>query len=87
MSDVRFNNHSTPGLGGPDADKFLSTFDEFVKRVETLRNSLTPRELLVLQLGLAASHLEESVVQGHVTRARAHAENVAKLLEEIKKSV
>lgn len=71
-------------LDGVEADRFLASFNEMVSGIEALRRRLTPRELLALQLGLAASHLEESVMQGHVTRAKAHAENVAKLIEQLK---
>jgi hypothetical protein len=84
---IRRNGSVVPGfaLGESDPQRFMSAFDEVLKVVEELRRSLSPRETLALQIGLAASHLEESIIQGHTTRARAHAENVARLLEELKK--
>lgn len=84
---IQYNGRPVQGfaLGGNDAERLLAAFSEIVDSIETLRRSLTPRESLILQLGLAASHLEESAVQGHSTRAKAHAENVAKLIEQLKK--
>lgn len=42
----------------------------------------TPRELIMLKLGLRASHIEEAVAHGEATRAAAHVEL---LIEDLRK--
>jgi molecular chaperone DnaK (HSP70) len=50
--------------------------------IERFTRSLTEREQTILRIGLEASHLEESVAHGDWTRAKAHAEVVAKLFSQ-----
>lgn len=81
---IRYADRPVPGFALGDDTGLLAAFDTMLKEIEQVTRGLTPRESLILQLGLAASHLEESVVQGHSTRAKAHAENVVRLIELLK---
>jgi hypothetical protein len=53
--------------------------------VAHLRDTLTPRELIALRLGLRASHMEEALLLGDTDRALAHFRGVLGLLGELRK--
>lgn len=74
-----------PALGFALGDEaLLDALGTLIETTRAFSQTLTPREALVLQLGLAASHLEESLAHGNWKRAEAHAENVAKLMGALK---
>jgi hypothetical protein len=54
-----------------------------LQALKTFAGTLTPRERDILQLGLVASHLEESAAHGDWKRAEAHAEALVKVLERL----
>lgn len=74
---IHFNGKPVIGFG--------EQLRETLRAVEAFTRTLSPREKTILKIGLAASHLEESVAHGDWTRAQAHAESVEKLFEEIRK--
>lgn len=81
---IRRNDLNVPGFAlGNDVDHLRALLDGVIRAVERLSRSLTPRELKILRLGLAASHLEESIAQGDWKRADAHADNVAQLVRQL----
>jgi len=45
--------------------------------------TLSPREKLILQLGLRASHLEEALAAGDQDRAAAHAKGLVTIAEAL----
>jgi hypothetical protein len=80
--EVVLNGRRVPGFAlGED---LRSTLRALIDETKAFSKMLTPREVVVLRLGLAASHLEESLAQGAWKRAEAHAENVANLLEALR---
>ena len=84
---IRFGGRPVPGFAlGGEGDRLRQTLNDAqraVRGVQRFAQSLTPRELVILRLGLEASHLEESVVQGDWARAQAHVEKAAKLLDQL----
>lgn len=65
------------GLEGP-----VETISALLSEVRRFTATLSPRELVVLKIGLEASHLEESIAHGDWTRAEAHAESLSKLISQ-----
>jgi len=83
---IRRGGRPVPGFGigdDPRADRLRAALREVLDFTEQFSRSLTAREETILRLGLEASHLEESVVYGDWTRARAHAEAIVKLYEQL----
>ena len=74
---IRYRGRAVPGFALGDASPSLRAVLADVRR---FAESLTPREVAILRIGLEASHLEESVVVGDWARADAHAEKLTKLL-------
>jgi len=72
---------------GSEAGRIHDVLRGLIEETRALTATLSAREALALQLGLATSHLEESLAQGAWTRAEAHAENVAKLMGALKEPV
>jgi hypothetical protein len=72
------------GFDGERADQLRRCLTETLGTLKVFAESLTPRETTILALGLAASHLEESIVHGDWKRAEAHADNLAKLLDQLR---
>jgi len=64
-------------------DRLHAALTETLGTLKVFAESLTPRERTILALGLAASHLEESIVHGDWKRAEAHADNLVKLLDQL----
>jgi hypothetical protein len=65
-------------------DRLLRCLTETLDTIKAFERSLTPRERAILALGLAASHLEESIVHADWKRAEAHADNLVKLLNQLR---
>jgi hypothetical protein len=88
VEKIQRNGQAAPGftLGNDEAARFRNSLDGVLSAVARFSKSLTPREMTVLRLGLAASHLEESIVQGDWKRADAHADNIAKLMRQLEGS-
>lgn len=84
---IRRGGRAVPGfaLGDARADRLRTSLREVLDIVAETTRNLTPREATILRLGLAASHMEESVVHGDWARAEAHAENVAKLFDQLER--
>jgi hypothetical protein len=72
------NSQLTPrraGLGAltrADIADFQRALDRVVSIIGRFNNSLTPREKLILQLGLRGAHLEEALAHGETQRAADH---------------
>jgi hypothetical protein len=85
---IRRNGRVVPGfaLGDEEAARFRVLLDGVLRAVERFSKSLTPRELVILRLGLTASHLEESIAHGDWKRADAHADSAAQLVRQLEES-
>lgn len=73
-----------PGFALGDPPDIRAALEYVIAGFERFSRSLTAREAAVVQLGLSVSHLEESIAHGDWTRARAHAETVARLLDQLR---
>ncbi len=51
--------------------------------LDALRAQLDPRELIVLQIGLHASHAEEAIAHGDADRAKAHGKSLGELFTQL----
>jgi hypothetical protein len=81
---IRYRDHAVSGFALEGrAERLRATLHETLDIVEEFTRSLTPREAMILRLGLAASHMEESVAHGDWTRAEAHAESISRLLDQL----
>lgn len=80
------NGRRLPGfsLGGEESDKFRVAITELIETIKDLGRALSPREKLILELGLKASHMEESMASGDWKRAEAHADGLVELLKKLK---
>jgi hypothetical protein len=72
-------NQFTPA----DVAVFQQGFDRAVAVMRKFLVSLTPREKLILQLGLRASHLEEALAAGDQARAAAHAKGLVTIAQAL----
>jgi hypothetical protein len=74
-----------PARGFDDGERadLRRCLTETLGTLKAFAEALTPRETTILALGLAASHLEESIVHGDWKRAEAHADNLVKLLGQL----
>ena len=79
---IYYAGRVVPGfaLGDDPSARFQTALNEILNGMERFAKTLTPREKAILEIGLTASHLEESAAHGDWTRARAHAENLTKVL-------
>lgn len=66
-----------------DVAIFQRSLERAVAVVRKFNSTLTPREKLVLQLGLRASHLEEALAQGDQDRAAAHAKALVTIAQAL----
>jgi hypothetical protein len=73
-------------LGDERSDRLRAAFDEMLRNIKAFGDSLTPREKLILEIGLKASHVEESAASGDWKRAEAHMDRLVKLLEQFRSS-
>jgi hypothetical protein len=55
-----------------DMQAFLESAEHVLHDVAAWRNSLGPRDLAILQVGMHASHMEEAAAAGDELRAQAH---------------
>jgi hypothetical protein len=72
-----------PSLAPYDVDIFQRSFERAVTVARRFIVSLTPREKLILQLGLRASHLEEAMASGDQQRAAAHAQALVTIAQAL----
>jgi hypothetical protein len=66
-----------------DVAIFQRSFERAIAVARRFLVSLSPREKLILQLGLRASHLEEALAAGDQQRAAAHAQGVVTLAQAL----
>lgn len=66
-----------------DVAIFQQSFERAVAVMRRFLVSLSPREKLILQLGLRASHLEEALAAGDQLRAAAHAQALVTIAQGI----
>ena len=69
-------------------DSELVEFRRALKRVfkvmqKLSTNANTEREKLFLQIGMSASHIEESMVMGDAARAKAHLLRMTSLMKQL----
>jgi hypothetical protein len=72
-----------PSLTPADVATFQRSFNRAVAVMRRFLVSLTPREKLILQLGLRASHLEEAMAAGDQERAAAHAKGLVTIAQAL----
>jgi hypothetical protein len=72
-----------PSLSPDDVAMFQRSFLRAVSVARRFLVSLSPREKLILQLGLRASHLEEAMAAGDQERAAAHAKGVMTIAQAL----
>lgn len=80
---IYLNGKPTRGFALGDEAAFKKCFTEALDALKAFAASLSQREEVVLKIGLAASHLEESIAHGDWMRAEAHADNLMKLLARL----
>lgn len=87
MSPIMRGGKPVPGfaLGDERPENLRVALKSALYRIRSFTRTLTPREEAILKLGLAASHLEESVAHGDWKRAEAHADKVSDLFERLTK--
>ena len=66
-----------------DVAIFQTSFTRAIAVARKFLVSLTPREKLILQLGLRASHLEEALAAGDQQRAAAHAQGLVTIAQAL----
>jgi hypothetical protein len=66
-----------------DVAIFQRSFERAVLVMRKFLVSLSPREKLILQLGLRASHLEEALAAGDQQRAAAHAQGLVTIAQAL----
>jgi len=67
-----------------ELDEFERAFGRLVEAMERFRKEIrTEREVLFLQIGLRASHIEESLMLGDSERANAHFRAMIDLLARL----
>lgn len=65
-----------------EADEFHRSLGRVMDLLIRFQKRLTPRELVVLKIGLRASHIEESLMVGDQARAKAHLEALVRMARE-----
>ena len=63
---------------------FLGRAERVISDIAAFRRSLSPRDLLLVQIGLHASHMEEAIVVGDDLRAEAHLRALAGLVQKLR---
>ena len=66
-----------------DVAIFERSFSRVMSVMQRFQASLTPREKLILQAGMRASHLEEALAAGDQRRAAAHATGLVTIAQGI----
>lgn len=66
-----------------DLDRFTSAFSYVVDQIKRFKKTLSARELLILQVGMRACHAEEAAALGDAERAKAHVNELAKLIAQL----
>ncbi len=66
-----------------DVAIFERSLSRAIAVMQRFNASLTPREKLILQAGLRASHLEEALAAGDQDRAAAHAKGLVAIAQGI----
>ncbi len=66
-----------------DVEIFSRSFARAVMVAQRFQATLSPREKLILQLGLRASHLEEALAAGDQLRAAAHAKGLVTIAQAL----
>lgn len=64
-----------------DVAIFQRSLSRAVAVMQRFNATLSPREKLILQLGLRASHLEEALAAGDQLRAAAHAKGLVAIAQ------
>jgi len=61
---------------------FLRTAQTLLDYIRRFKKTLSPRDVLLLQIGMRASHIEEALAVGDVDRAKAH---LVQLAEQVRR--
>ena len=69
---------------GAEDDRLEGALLEILNAVKAFGSTLSPREKIVLEIGLTASHMEESLAHGDWKRAEAHMGRLVELLDEFR---
>ena len=64
-------------------DEFAQAAGVILRLIGELRRQLSPRDLVMMQIGMRASHVEEALAQGDVDRARGHVKKIVELVGRI----
>jgi hypothetical protein len=70
-------------LTSADVAMFQRSFERAVTIARKFLVSLSPREKLIMQLGLRSSHLEEALAAGDQLRAAAHAKAIVTIAQAL----
>ena len=80
---IRYAGQPVSGFAiGAAEDNVTRPINEMIEFAKAFASELTPRETIVFNLGLTASHLEESIATGEWKRAEAHVARLKKLLKQ-----
>ncbi len=66
-----------------NATEFERAANVILRAIGDLKNRLSPRDLVMMQIGMRASHIEEALAQGEVDRARGHVQKLVELARRI----
>jgi hypothetical protein len=64
----------------PGAARFVEDSRRVLSEIQGYVSTLSPRDQMMMRIGLHASHLEEALVSGDFKRAESHLEALGKLV-------
>jgi len=64
-------------------NEFARAMRRIMDGLEQFKRTLAPRDFLMLQMGMRASHIEEALSQGDTDRARFHLEHLLALIQRL----
>ena len=59
------------------------TFDKLMRYIERFKKKLSDRDMLMMQIGMRACHIEEALAQGDTDRARSHVRQLVLILKRV----
>jgi hypothetical protein len=66
-----------------DLANFQDALERALNVIAYFKGTLTPREKLVLELGLRSAHAEEALATGETERAREHFTHVVQIAQQL----
>jgi hypothetical protein len=64
-------------------NEFVCAMQRVMAGIAQFKKMLSPRDMLMLQIGMRASHIEEALSQGDTTRAEGHLRHLTELVQNL----